>query len=121
MNKKQDELIYIDMELRNELREALKQELTEWLKGRVWIEDEIYPFNDLNVISREFGERVKAFGIDLEGTETFGETITFNSRWESEGVHFQTNINPTIQRDGFRVVFRWKGLPTKPDTNDTKN
>lgn len=109
------------MELRNELREALKQELTEWLKGRVWIEDEIYPFNDLNVISREFGERVKAFGIDLEGTETFGETITFNSRWESEGVHFQTNINPTIQRDGFRVVFRWKGLPTKPDTNDTKN
>ena len=106
------------MELRNELREALKQELTEWLKGRVWIEDEIYPFNDLNVISREFGERVKAFGIDLEGTETFGETITFNSRWESEGVHFQTNINPTIQRDGFRVVFRWKGLPTKPDTND---
>ena len=121
MNKKSDELIYIDMELRNELREALKQELTEWLKGRVWIEDEIYPFNDLNVISREFGERVKAFGIDLEGTETFGETITFNSRWESEGVHFQTNINPTIQRDGFRVVFRWKGLPTKPDTNDTKN
>ena len=107
------------MELRNELREALKQELTEWLKGRVWIEDEIYPFNDLNVISREFGERVKAFGIDLEGTETFGETITFNSRWESEGVHFQTNINPTIQRDGFRVVFRWKGLPTKPDTNDS--
>ena len=121
MNKKSDELIYIDMELRNELREALKQELTEWLKGRVWIEDEIYPFNDLNVISREFGERVKAFGIQLEGTETFGETITFNSRWESEGVHFQTNINPTIQRDGFRVVFRWKGLPTKPDTNDTKN
>ena len=107
------------MELRNELREALKQELTEWLKGRVWIEDEIYPFNDLNVISREFGERVKAFGIQLEGTETFGETITFNSRWESEGVHFQTNINPTIQRDGFRVVFRWKGLPTKPDTNDS--
>ena len=109
------------MELRNELREALKQELTEWLSSRVWIEDEIYPFNDLNVISREFGERVKAFGIELEGTETFGETITFNSRWESEGVHFQTNINPTIQRDGFRVVFRWKGLPTKPDTNDTKN
>ena len=121
MNKKQYELIYIDMELRNELREALKQELTDWLKGRVWIEDEISPFNDLNVISREFGERVKAFGIQLEGTETFGETITFNSRWESEGVWFQTNINPTIQRDGFRVVFRWKGLPTKPDTNDTKN
>ena len=109
------------MELKSEIREALKGELTHWLSNRVWIEDEIYPFNDLNVISREFGERVKAFGIQLEGTETFGETITFNSRWESEGVHFQTNINPTIQRDGFRVVFRWKGLPTKPDTNNIEN
>ncbi len=98
------------MQLKSEIREQLKGELSEWLKSRVWIEDEIYPFNDLNVISREFGERVKAFGIQLEGTETFGETITFNSRWESEGVHFQTNINPTIQRDGFRVVFRWKAL-----------
>ena len=109
------------MQLKSEIREQLKSELSEWLSNRVWIEDEIYPFNDLNVISREFGERVKAFGIQLEGTETFGETITFNSRWESEGVHFQTNINPTIQRDGFRVVFRWKGLPTKPDTNNIEN
>ena len=106
------------MQLRSEIRERLKEELSQWLKSRVWIEDEIHPFNDLNVISREFGERVQRFGIELEGTETFGETITFNSRWESEGVHFQTNINPTIQRDGFRVVFRWRGLPTKPDTND---
>ena len=98
------------MQLKSEIRERLKEELSEWLKSRVWIEDEIYPFNDLNVISREFAERVLPYGIELEGTETFGETITFNSRWESEGVHFQTNINPTIQRDGFRVVFRWKGL-----------
>jgi hypothetical protein len=107
------------MELKSEIREALKGELTEWLSSRVWIEDEIYPFRDLNPISREFGERVLPYGIELEGTETFGETITFNSRWESEGVHFQTNINPTIQRDGFRVVFRWKALPTPSDTNDT--
>ena len=107
------------MQLKSEIRERLKEELSEWLKSRVWIEDEIYPFNDLNVISREFAERVRPFGIELEGTETFGETVTFNSRWESEGVHFQTNINPTIQRDGFRVVFRWKGLPTPSDTNDT--
>jgi hypothetical protein len=107
------------MQLKSEIRERLKEELSEWLKSRVWIEDEIYPFNDLNVISREFAERVRPFGIELEGTETFGETVTFNSRWESEGVHFQTNINPTIQRDGFRVVFRWKALPTPSDTNDT--
>jgi len=100
------------MELRNELREALKRELTDWLSNRVWIEDEIYPFNDLNPISREFGERVRPYGIELEGIETFGETITFNCRWVSEGLWFQTNINPTIQRDGFRVVFRWKGLKT---------
>ena len=99
------------MQLKSEIREKLKAELSEWLKSRVWIEDEIYPFNDLNVISREFAEKVQPFGIELEGTETFGETITFNSVWESEGVHFQTNINPTIQRDGFRVVFRWRGLP----------
>ena len=109
------------MELKSEIREALKGELTEWLSSRVWIEDEIYPFRDLNVISREFGERVLPYGIEFEGTETFGETITFNSRWESEGVHFQTNINPTIQRDGFRVVFRWKALRTQSDTNDTEN
>jgi hypothetical protein len=107
------------MQLKSEIRERLKVELTEWLSSRVWIEDEIYPFNDLNVISREFSERVRPFGIQLEGTETFGETITFNSRWEGEDVWFQTNINPTIQRDGFRVVFRWKGLPTKPDTHST--
>ncbi len=109
------------MELKSEIREALKGELTEWLSSRVWIEDEIYPFDDLNVISREFAERVLPYGIELEGTETFGETITFNSRWESEGVHFQTNINPTIQRDGFRVVFRWKALRTQSDTNDSEN
>jgi hypothetical protein len=107
------------MQLKSEIRERLKEELSEWLKSRVWIEDEIYPFNDLNVISREFQSRVAGFGIQLEGTETFGETITFNSRWDSEDVHFQTNINPTIQRDGFRVVFRWRALPTKPDTHST--
>ena len=107
------------MQLKSEIREKLKEELSEWLKSRVWIEDEIYPFNDLNVISREFAERVKPFGIELEGTETFGETVTFNSIWESEGVHFQTNINPTIQRDGFRVVFRWRGLPETDTELDT--
>jgi hypothetical protein len=111
------------MQLKSEIREALKGELTHWLSNRVWIEDEIYPFRDLNPISREFGERVRPYGIELEGTETFGETITFNSRWESEGVDFQTNINPTIQRDGFRVVFRWKALRTQSDTNsnDSEN
>jgi hypothetical protein len=96
--------------LKSELRENLKAELREWLPNRVWIEDEIYPFKDLNPISKEFGERVKPYGIELEGVETFGETITFNCRWVSEGLWFQTNINPTIQRDGFRVVFRWKEL-----------
>jgi hypothetical protein len=98
------------MQLKSEIRERLKGELSEWLSNRVWIEDEIHPFNDLTPISKEFGERVEPFGIHLEGVETFGETITFNSRWEAEGVHFQTNINPTIQRDGFRVVFRWRAL-----------
>jgi len=83
------------MELKRELREELKEVLREWLPNRVWSEDELYPFNDLSVI---------------EGIETFGETVTFNSKWVSEGLWFQTNINPTIQRDGFRVVFRWKGL-----------
>ena len=96
--------------LKSELRENLKAELREWLPNRVWIEDEIYPFKDLNPISKEFGERVKPYGIEFEGVETFGETITFNCRWVSEGLWFQTNINPTIQRDGFRVVFRWKEL-----------
>jgi len=96
--------------LKNELRESLKGELREWLPNRVWIEDEIYPFRDLNPISREFQQRVKPYGIELEGIETFGETITFNCKWVSEGLWFQTNINPTIQRDGFRVVFRWKEL-----------
>jgi hypothetical protein len=96
--------------LKSELRENLKAELREWLPNRVWIEDEIYPFKDLNPISKEFGERVKPYGIELEGVETFGETITFNCNWVSEGLWFQTNINPTIQRDGFRVVFRWKEL-----------
>jgi hypothetical protein len=38
------------MQLKSEIREKLKAELSEWLKSRVWIEDEIYPFNDLNVI-----------------------------------------------------------------------
>ena len=98
------------MELKSEIRESLKATLSEWLKNRVWIEDEIYPFTDLNPIRTEFQATVKPFGIELEGIETFGETITFNSVWESEGVNFQTNINPTIQRDGFRVVFRWRGL-----------
>ena len=96
--------------LKNELRESLKGELREWLPNRVWIEDEIYPFKDLNPISKEFQQRVKPYGIELEGIETFGETVTFNSKWVSEGLWFQTNINPTIQRDGFRVVFRWKPL-----------
>ena len=98
------------MQLKSEIRERLKEELSQWLKSRVWIEDEIYPFRDLNPISREFQQRVKPYGIELEGIETFGETITFNCKWVSEGLWFQTNINPTIQRDGFRVVFRWKEL-----------
>lgn len=98
------------MELKSEIRERFKGELSEWLTSRVWIEDEIYPFRDLTPISKEFESWVKPYGIHFEGIETFGETVTFNSKWESEGVHFQTNINPTIQRDGFRVVFRWRGL-----------
>lgn len=98
------------MELKSELREDFKYKLSEWLSMRVWIEDEIYPFRDLTPISKEFEAMVSDYGIHFEGVETFGETITFNSRWESEGIHFQTNINPTIQRDGFRVVFRWRGL-----------
>jgi len=71
------------MELKNEKREELKEVLRQWLPNRVWIEDEIYPFGDLGPISTEFAEIVLPFGI----------------------------VNPTIQRDGFRVVFRWKGLP----------
>ncbi len=98
------------MELKRELREELKEVLREWLPNRVWSEDELYPFNDLSVLCREFQERVAHFGIQLEGVETFGETVTLNSKWPDEGLWFQTNINPTIQRDGFRVVFRWKGL-----------
>ncbi len=98
------------MELKRELREELKGVLREWLPNRVWSEDELYPFNDLSVLCREFQQRVERFGIQLEGVETFGETVTLNSKWVSEGLWFQTNINPTIQRDGFRVVFRWKGL-----------
>ena len=98
------------MELKRELREELKDVLREWLPNRVWSEDELYPFNDLSVLCREFQERVGPFGIELEGVETFGETVTLNSKWVSEGLWFQTNINPTIQRDGFRVVFRWKAL-----------
>ncbi len=107
------------MQLKSDLREGLKAELTEWLSGRVWSEDEIYPFGDLNPLANEFKARVLPFGIHFKGLETFGETVTFNSEWVSEGLWFQTNINPTIQRDGFRVVFRWKALP---DTNnDSKN
>ncbi len=98
------------MELKRELREELKEVLREWLPNRVWSEDELYPFNDLSVLCREFQERVAHFGIQLEGVETFGETVTLNSKWPGEGLWFQTNINPTIQRDGFRVVVRWKGL-----------
>ena len=98
------------MELKREKREELKGVLREWLPNRVWTEDELYPFNDLSVLSREFQERVLPFGIHLESTETFGETVTFNCQWPDEGLWFQTNINPTIQRDGFRVVFRWKAL-----------
>ena len=108
------------MELKRELREELKSELREWLGNRVWIADELYPFNDLSVLCREFQQRVARFGIQLEGVETFGETVTFNSKWPNEGLEFQTNINPTIQRDGFRVVFRWKALGEKLDiTNNT--
>lgn len=99
--------------LKNELREALKNELREWLPNRVWIEDEIYPFGDLKPIEREFQQRVLHYGIELEKVHTFGETITFDCKWVSEGLWFQTNINPTIQRDGFRVVFRWKELPNE--------
>ncbi len=98
------------MELRNTKRDELKGMLREWLPSRVWIEDEIYPFGDLGVISNEFRERVHPFGIELKEVKTFGETIVFVSEWVSEGLYFETNINPTIQRDGFRVVFRWKAL-----------
>jgi len=98
------------MELKNEKRELLKAELREWLPNRVWITGEVYPFGDLNPICREFAERVKPYGIEFKSAETFGETLTFHSVWESEGIHFETNINPTIQRDGFRVVFRWRTL-----------
>jgi hypothetical protein len=108
------------MQLKSDLREGLKAELTNWLSGRVWSEDEIHPFGDLQPLANEFRDRVLPFGIEYKGIETFGETITFNSEWVSEGVWFQTNINPTIQRDGFRVVFRWKGLPDT-NTNDSEN
>jgi hypothetical protein len=98
------------MELKRETREELKSVLREWLPNRVWSAGELYPFDDLNPLSTEFQYRVQPFGIELVSTETFGETVTFNCRWVSEGLWFQTNINPTIQRDGFRVVFRWKPL-----------
>jgi hypothetical protein len=105
------------MQLRNEIREGLKAELTDWLSNRVWSEDEIHPFGDLNPLANEFRVRVLPFGIQFKSIETFGETITFNSEWDDEGLWFQTNINPTIQRDGFRVVFRWKESTTIADTN----
>jgi hypothetical protein len=101
----------LSMELKNEKREELKEVLRQWLPNRVWIEDEIYPFGDLGPISTEFAEIVLPFGIEFKGIKTFGETLTFESVWVSEGLWFETNVNPTIQRDGFRVVFRWKGLP----------
>ncbi len=98
------------MELKSELREGLKAELRDWLGNRVWSEDEIHPFGDLAPLANEFRDRVRPHGIEFKSIETFGETITFNSEWVNEGLWFQTNINPTIQRDGFRVVFRWKEL-----------
>ncbi len=98
------------MELRNPKREELKGMLREWLPNRVWIEDELYPFGDLGGLSNEFRERVLPFGIEFKSVKTFGETITLISEWEAEGLYFETNINPTIQRDGFRVVFRWKPI-----------
>ena len=107
------------MELRNEIREGLKAELTDWLSNRVWSEDEIFPFGDLQPLANEFRARVGVFGIEFKSIETFGETVTFNSEWLDEGLWFQTNINPTIQRDGFRVVFRWKVLKVDETTNDT--
>jgi len=109
------------MELRNDLREGLKAELTDWLGNRVWSEDELYPFGDLQPLANEFRDRVLPFGIEFKGLERFGETITFNSEWVSEGLGFQTNINPTTQRDGFRVLFRWKGLKADTNTTDSEN
>lgn len=94
-------------------KEELKREIQWWLPNRVWIEDEIHPFGDLNPIGTEFKEIIQKYGVGFEGMDTKEDTLIFKC---DNGL--QIHIQPTIQRDGFKVVFRWE-LDTNP--NNTGN
>jgi hypothetical protein len=89
---------------RVEFREAI----THWLASREWSPNECYPFEDISELTKDMEYTLREWGIEWVGCETFGETVTFGGNWISEGLAVEININPTKDKEGFRVLYRWK-------------
>jgi hypothetical protein len=89
-------------------RIEFSERVTEWLGSRVYTTNECYPFEDVSGLETEVQNHFKEWGIQWVGSERFGETITFGGEWIPEGVAIEININPTITREGFRTLIRWR-------------
>ena len=89
-------------------RVEFRQAISGWLSGRTYSTNECFPFEDLSELSKEVAYTFREWGIEWVGYETFGETITFGGNWISEGLSVEININPTKDKEGFRVLYRWK-------------
>ena len=89
-------------------RIEFSERVTEWLGSREYTTNECYPFEDVMILETEVQNHFKEWGIHWVGSERFGETITFGGEWIDEGVAIEININPTITREGFRTLIRWR-------------
>jgi hypothetical protein len=107
-------IIYINtqanktMELVNELRNGFKERITKWLTEREYTTGECYPFAGWDALTVEIANEFHIMGIHFVGRERFGETLTFAGQWISEGVAVELNINPTLDKKDFRVLWRWR-------------
>jgi hypothetical protein len=98
------------MNLINERRESFKVALSGWLGNREYTIGECYPFEDLKGLAKDMKYTLGEWGIEFVDTHTFGETVTYVGNWISEDVSVHINLNPTKDRMGFRVVYKWTGI-----------
>ncbi len=77
-------------ENRNEMRAQIK----EWVKNKVWVDSEMYPFENTDTIQNEFRAIIEPMGAVWDGFKIRGEFIVLYAIWESEGVKFRCAVNP---------------------------
>lgn len=89
-------------------RVEFRDAVTKWLSEREYTTNECYPFSGLDGLVKDMEYTMGEWGIEWVGWERFGETVTFGGNWIEEGMAVEININPKTDKEGFRVLYRWK-------------